>query len=138
MLAIPLRDLDAAPSVDGMEVGSIDLGGMAVAHYRLQRGFDSTPLYRGLPHGMCPCTHWVFLISGRLRVRTATGRQETIEAGSVFHVEAGHLMDILEDTEMIEFTPAEQYRAKSEHLAQAVASIEDGQGPTSSGSRATP
>lgn len=37
--------------------------------------------------------------------------------GDAFHLRAGHLADVLEDAELIEFTDAEDYRRKAEHLA---------------------
>jgi hypothetical protein len=41
-----------------------------------------------------------------------------VEAGDAFHVRPGHLADVLEQSELIEFTPAAAYRRKEEHLAR--------------------
>jgi len=38
--------------------------------------------------------------------------------GDAFHVRAGHLAEVLEDAELIEFTRSEDYRRKAEHLEQ--------------------
>jgi hypothetical protein len=101
-----------------MESEVLDLGEMVCARYRIPAGFDSAPLYRGLPGDMCPCEHWCYLVRGRLRYRFANGEACEVEAGDAFHLRAGHLADVLEDAELIEFTASDDYRRKAEHLAQ--------------------
>lgn len=99
-----------------MESQVLEPGEMACARHLIPTGFDSVPLYRGLPDDMCPCEHWCYLVRGRLRYRFADGETRELEAGDAFHVRAGHLADALEDAELIEFTRAEDYRRKIEHL----------------------
>jgi hypothetical protein len=101
-----------------MESEVLDLGEMVCARHLIPTGFDSAPLYRGLPDDMCPCEHWCYLIRGRLRYRFADGATREVEAGDAFHVQAGHIADVLEDAELIEFTAAEEYRRKAEALAR--------------------
>lgn len=91
---------------------------MAVVRHAIPAGFDSTPLYRGLPGDMCPCEHWCYLVSGRLRYRFADGATLEVEAGDGFHVRAGHLADALDDAVLIEVTRGEEYARKAEHLAR--------------------
>jgi len=102
-----------------MESEVLDLGEMVCARHRIPAGFDSAPLYRGLPDDMCPCEHWCFLVRGRLRYRFIGGEAKEVEAGDAFHLGAGHLADVLEDAELIEFTAADDYRRKAEHLARS-------------------
>jgi hypothetical protein len=92
------------------------MGEMVCARHLIPAGFDSAPLYRGLPGDMCPCEHWCYLVRGRLRYRFADGRRLEVAAGDSFHVRAGHLADVLEDAELIEFTPREEYWHKAEHV----------------------
>lgn len=99
----------------------LDLDEMVCARHRIPAGFDSAPLYRGLPDDMCPCEHWCYLVRGRLRYRFADGETREIGAGDAFHLRKGHLADVLEDAELIEFTAADDYRRKAEHLARASA-----------------
>lgn len=80
-----------------LETQLLEMGAMVCARHLLPAGFDSAPLYRGLPDDMCPCEHWCYLARGRLRYRFA---------------------DALEDAELIEFTAAEDYRRKAGHLAR--------------------
>jgi hypothetical protein len=106
-------------TVEGMESEVlVEEGGMTLVRHRLAAGFDSSPLYRGLPDDMCPCEHWCYLARGRLRYRFAGGDSAEYGAGEGFHVSGGHLADALEDAELIEVTRAEEYRRKAEHLSR--------------------
>lgn len=102
-----------------MESQVLEMGEMVCARHLVPAGFDSAPLYRGLPDDMCPCEHWCYLTRGRLRYRFADGKTQEFETGDAFHVCAGHIADVLEDAELIEFTRAEDYRRKAEHLERA-------------------
>jgi hypothetical protein len=93
-------------------------GGMTIVRHTVPAGFDSAPLYRGLPDDMCPCEHWCYLVRGELRYRFADGETLLAREGEAFHVRGGHLADVLTDTELIEVTRSEEYRRKAEHLAR--------------------
>jgi hypothetical protein len=105
-----------------MESHVMELGGMVCARHRIPAGFDSAPYYRGLPDDMCPCEHWCYLAHGRLRYRFADGGTLEAEAGDAFHIRAGHLAEVLEDAELIEFTDRDDYNRKAEHLERQAAS----------------
>jgi quercetin dioxygenase-like cupin family protein len=64
-----------------------------------------------------PGEHWCYLAKGQMRYRFSDGDTLTARAGDAFHLRAGHVADVLEDAELIEFTSAEDYRRKAEHLA---------------------
>lgn len=96
----------------------LELGAMVAVRHLIPAGFDSTPLYRGLPDDMCPCEHWCYLVGGRLRYRFADGGESVFTAGEAFHLRSGHIADALEDSELIEFTAGEDYRRKADHLAK--------------------
>lgn len=103
--------------VGELESQLLEMGSMVCARHLVPAGFDSAPLYRGLPDDMCPCEHWCYLVRGRLRYRFADGGELAVEAGEAFHLRGGHLADVQGDAELIEFTDAESYRRKAEHLA---------------------
>ncbi|HVY78420.1 MAG TPA: hypothetical protein VG898_07945 [Solirubrobacterales bacterium] len=105
--------------VGEMESRVLDMGGMVCARHLIPAGFDSAPLYVGLPDDMCPCEHWCYLARGILRYRFADGETLLARAGEAFHLRTGHLAEVLEDAELIEFTDAGQYRRKAAHLAAA-------------------
>jgi hypothetical protein len=93
-------------------------GGMTVVRHTVPAGFDSAPLYRGLPGDMCPCEHWCYLARGELRYRFADGEMMQVREGEAFHVRGGHLADVIADAELIELTRTDEYRRKAEHLAR--------------------
>jgi len=105
--------------IGNFESQVLDLGTMVCARHLIPAGFDSASLYRGLPDDMCPCEHWCYLVTGRLRYRFVDGGTLAVGSGEAFHLESGHLAEVLEDSELIEFTVAEDYRRKAEHLAQS-------------------
>jgi hypothetical protein len=104
--------------VEGMETRFLDFGEMVCARHSIPAGFDSAPLYRGLPDDMCPCEHWCYLLRGHLVYRFSDGDEREVAAGEAFHLRPGHLAEVLEDAELIEFTEADAYRRKAEHLAR--------------------
>ncbi len=99
-------DLPVVFSAGEAEIRSGDAGGLVVTFYRLPAGADGRPILEGMPGGSCPCPHWGYVIRGRLRIHTHDGAHE-VTAGQAFHVEPGHAPEALEDTEMVEFSPAE-------------------------------
>lgn len=104
--------------IDGLESQLLDLGEMVAVRHRIPAGFDSASLYRGLPDDMCPCEHWCYLVEGRLRYRFADGDEAVFTAGEAFHLRSGHIADALVDSELIEFTTAEDFRRKADHLGK--------------------
>ncbi len=104
-----------------LESQLLEMGEMVCARHLIPAGFDSSPLYRGLPDGMCPCEHWCYLVKGSLKYRFADGGKAlAVGAGDAFHVRGGHLADALEDSELIEFTVTEDYRRKAAHLSDGL------------------
>ena len=64
-------DLPIVFEVPDAEIRSTDVGGMTVSFYRLPAG-DLRPILEGLPGDACPCPHWGYVVSGRLRLHTGT------------------------------------------------------------------
>jgi hypothetical protein len=104
--------------IGGFETQLLELGEMVCARHLIPAGFDSAPLYKGLPDDMCPCEHWCYLVRGRMTYRFSDGEEIEVAAGEAFHLRAGHLAEVPEDAELIEFTRADAYRRKAENLAR--------------------
>jgi len=86
----------------------VEWGGMDAGFWGFPAGFDSTLLFKGLPHG-CECPHWGYLLKGRMRVKYAD-HEEVITAGEAYYLAPGHLPVMEEDCEMVEFSPKELSR----------------------------
>ncbi len=104
----------------GAEIRATESDGMTVTFYRLPAGTDARPLLQGFPGGSCPCPHWGYVISGRLRIHAADGEHDVL-AGQAFHVGPGHAPEAIEDTEMFEVSPTQDSRELSAYLKDLAA-----------------
>ena len=65
-------------------------------------------LFKGLPDDACQCEHWGYLFKGRARFSYTDGSEEVISAGEAYYATPGHVVEILEDIEFVQFsTPKE-------------------------------
>jgi hypothetical protein len=92
-------------------------GGMAVA-YNVMPAMDSAPMLKGLPNDSCPCPHWGYMLKGSMHLRYDDGTEESVKAGEVFYLPAGH--NARSDGEMawIEFSPEKELKQVFDHLAK--------------------
>ncbi len=97
-----------------------DWGDLNVARIRFPAGADATPLLVGLPESLCQCPHWGTVLKGSINVRYADGHQETVRAGDVYYWPAGHTVQVDEDYEALEFSPAGPMGEVIDHLNKAL------------------
>ena len=64
------------------------------------------PFFVGLPDDRCQCSHWGYVIKGKLTYKTAAG-VETFEAGDAYYVGPGHIPVLSAGTEVVEFSPTD-------------------------------
>ncbi len=69
---------------------------------------DATPFFRGLPDDRCQSPHWGYVIAGSLTLRYPD-REETFEAGDAYYAPPGHVPLVTEGTELVEFSPTDEY-----------------------------
>ena len=98
----------------------IEWGDMDGNFWALSAGFDSIPLFKGLPNG-CECPHWGYLFRGRMRVKYAD-HEEVITAGEAYYLAPGHNVLMEEDCEMVEFSPKDENRKMMEVASRNMAS----------------
>ena len=111
-------DVPLTIEAEGVEVRTTAFGGdQNVSFVRLAAGTDLGPLLKGLPYHMCPCPHWGYMISGRLRMSTSQGHF-TYVAGDAFYWAPGHSPEALEDTEYVDFAPSVTWNKVLEHLKE--------------------
>jgi hypothetical protein len=121
---MPVYSQDQVPiefEADVATTRAIDVGGMTLAFERLSAGVETAPLFRGLPDDACQSPHWGYVISGRLRVLSTDGGEETIAAGQAYYLPPGHNVLVEEHTLVLEFSPAEDRARTMEHAAQMMA-----------------
>lgn len=106
---------------DGVEFRAAEIGGdLTVAFVRLPQGADLAPALRGLPDDLCPCPHWGYMISGRVKMRTKDG-DRVYEAGDAFYWAPGHAPSALEGCEYIDFSPTRQINEVVDHIISGAA-----------------
>jgi hypothetical protein len=78
-------------------------------------GMVRPELFKGLPEDACQCEHWGYLFKGRARFTYTDGSEEVISAGEAFYAPPGHVVEILEDSEFVQFsTPKEAFEQLQE------------------------
>jgi hypothetical protein len=93
----------------GFRSRMVEWGGMIVSYEIFPKGVDATPLFKGLPGDMCQAPHWGYVLRGRVRIKTANG-DAVLKTGDVYYLEPGHVPVYEEDTEVLEFSPKEEYQ----------------------------
>jgi hypothetical protein len=96
--------------LDGYEGHFEDLDGYTVGFETYTADADLTPLFAGLPDDRCQCSHWGYVIQGKLTFKTSDG-EETFETGDAYYVGPGHTPILYAGTEVVEFSPTEALQA---------------------------
>lgn len=116
MKAISRTEAEMAIEGDGVEFRRHALGGgMSAAFVRLPEGADLRPAVAGLPDDLCPCPHWGYMLSGRVKMHTRNG-DEVYEAGQAFYWAPGHAPEALEDSEYVDFSPSDELEHVIDHI----------------------
>src|SRR5437763_13488679 len=106
-----------------MESRSEELGGYMVEFTSFRRDADATPLFKGLPDDRCQSPHWGYVLKGKLTFSYAD-RDETYEAGDAYYGPPGHIPKVTSGTEVVEFSPTEEYSHTLEVLARNLAALQ--------------
>jgi hypothetical protein len=120
MQSLPRADIPVVIQDGAVELRVKDVDGLMVGFVRLPAGADLRPATTGLPGDLCTCPHWGYMLKGRVRMHTADGHQDFV-AGEAFHWAAGHAPEALEDSEYVDFSPADEFRPVLAHLTGAAA-----------------
>jgi hypothetical protein len=102
-----------------------ELGGYTVGWETFREEADATPLMQGLPDDRCQSPHWGVIVRGTATFRYAD-RDEVYEAGDAYYAPPGHVPVIAAGTELIEFSPTEQYGRTMEVLARNLSTVKAG------------
>ena len=93
---------------EGFEGDYADMDGYTVGFETYSTDADATPLFAGLPDDRCQCSHWGYVIEGRVIFHTAEGDEE-FAAGDAYYVHTGHTPELFAGTEVVEFTPTAEH-----------------------------
>jgi mannose-6-phosphate isomerase-like protein (cupin superfamily) len=84
--------------------------GYTINFVSIREDADLTPMLRGLPGDACQCSHWGYLLKGKMTVRYAD-REEVIEAGDAFYLPPGHVPSSVAGTEFVQFSRTDELLA---------------------------
>ena len=106
---MPKSSKSSAPEsveLEGYEGHFAELDGYTVAFETYTADADMTPLFVGLPDDRCQCSHWGYVIKGKLTYKTDAG-DEVFETGDAYYVGPGHLPVLSAGTQVVEFSPTD-------------------------------
>jgi hypothetical protein len=106
-----------------MEGRYSELDGYTVAFESFRDDADATPLFRGLPDDRCQSPHWGYVFSGRVTFKFAD-HDEVYEAGDAYYASPGHVPVIEAGTEIVEFSPTEEYAKTMAVLGENLAAAQ--------------
>jgi len=125
---MPKASKQTASNVDDMGVSRRARRSSAATRSSSRRS-ARTPTRRlssvGFPTTRCQSPHWGYVLAGRLTFRYAD-HEETYEAGDAYYGPPGHLPAGHRGTEIVEFSPTEEYARTLEVVAGNFAALADG------------
>jgi len=125
---VPKASKETASQVEEMgvlESRSEELGGYTVEFTTFREDADATPFFKGLPDDRCQSPHWGYVIKGAVTFMYAD-REESYNAGDAYYGPPGHIPRVRAGSEIVEFSPTEEYRRTLEVLAKNFAVLQGG------------
>jgi hypothetical protein len=116
-----IQEIPLEMELGDLETRAFEGGDVLTRHVDLPAGTDFTPLFVGLPDGMCQCPHWGYVLRGSINLRYADGREETNKEGDVFYWPGGHTGWTDEGVTFLEFSPTAEIVPVLEHLGKQLA-----------------
>ncbi len=113
------NDLPLLLKVGGASVRGADWGDLRVLLLSVPAGTDFTPLFEGLPEGLCQSPHWGYVLRGRLRVQYPD-RTEVLRAGDFYYLPAPHTGYAEEDVEFMEVVRPHEHEPVFEAMKRNV------------------
>src|SRR3954449_5164162 len=99
------------------------VAGDTVGFETFREDADAAPLMKGLPDDRCQSPHWGYVVSGRVTFSYAD-RDEAYEAGDAYYAPPGHTPAITAGTELIEFSPTDEYTRTMEVVGRNLTTLQ--------------
>ncbi len=91
-------------------------GMFAGEYFSLAAGTDIAPLLKGLEDDLCQSPHWGYLLAGDVTVTYKDGGKESVAEGDLFYWPPGHSVSVVQDAELILFSPQVEHCRVVDHL----------------------
>lgn len=98
-----------------------DYGSLAAEYFSLGAGTDIAPLLKGLDDDACHAPHWGFIISGEVVITYTNETSETCVGGDLFYWPPGHSVRVVQDAEVILFSPQVEHGEVLNHMIATMA-----------------
>src|SRR2546426_4454585 len=108
-----------------LESRSEEVDGTTIEFTSFREDADATPFFAGLPDGRCQSRHWGYVLQGRMTFRYAD-RDEIYEAGDAYYAPPGHIPVVTAGTEVVEFSPTDEYAKTQAVVARNLAAAQAG------------
>jgi hypothetical protein len=118
------RKIDVPGAVARQTTGFGDTSGystLGAEYFSLATGTDIAPLLKGLPEDACQAPHWGFMLAGEVVVTYTDGAEDSCAGGDLFYWPPGHSVRVLQDAEVILFSPQTEHTAVMDHMLAAMA-----------------
>jgi hypothetical protein len=113
------RDDLPVERIEAYEGRMTQIGDYNLAFESMPANFPPHKLFAGLPDDNCPCEHWGYVLKGAIRFSYADGSDEEVfRAGDAYYVPPGHLPTVLEDVEVVEFSPKADFERVLRQVAK--------------------
>ena len=96
-------------------------GSLSAEWFTLGAGTDIAPLLQGLHDDACQAPHWGYVISGELVVSYTDGSEDVCSGGDLFYWPAGHSVRVVQDAEVILFSPEVAHAEVMDHMLNVMA-----------------
>ena len=122
---IPTKiDVPGATARQATGFGALDAETtMGAEYFSLGAGTDIAPLLVGLDDDACQSPHWGFMQSGTVVVTYVGGTEETCATGDLFYWPPGHSVRVVEDAEVLLFSPQAEHGAGMDHMLDTMAAM---------------
>ncbi|MGD9793000.1 MAG: cupin domain-containing protein [Acidimicrobiia bacterium] len=92
------------------------LTSLGAEYFSLGAGTDIAPLLAGLKDDACQSAHWGFMITGQVVVTYTDGTEEICSGQDLFYWPSGHSVRVVDDAEVILFSPQVEHSAVMDHM----------------------
>ncbi len=96
-------------------------GKMAGEYFSMAAGVDIAPLLKGLDGDLCQSPHWGYVMEGEMTVTYGDESKEVIRGGDLFYWPPGHTVAVVQNAEIILFSPQREHCAILEHMRKQLA-----------------
>jgi hypothetical protein len=120
---IPARiDVPGAVARQATDFGDTEgAGTLGGEFFTLGAGTDIAPLLQGLENDACQAPHWGYVVSGSVVVTYTDGTTEQCSAQDLFHWPAGHSVLVIDDAEVVLFSPQDEHGRVMDHMLARMA-----------------